>query len=404
MTTLLRCPAMIRPRRLVLLSILAAVSIGAIAAAPAEAAKRKVPFGFFGTVLQPGIVARVSDAALEQQMTLMARSGVESVRATISWAEVEPQPGVYDWAVTDRVVGSAARHRLELLANVLVPPEWAAAPQNPRYPSGTTPRDPGLYAGFMRQLVLRYGPSGSFWAQNPSVPRVPIRSWQIWNEQMAPWFWAKRPWAPSYTRLLKAAYRVIHQADRGATVVAGSFVAIANYAQWHSIRDLYRAGAKRYFDMIAVHPFTNVPNSVRYTIDQMLEIVRRVRAHMRKHGDGRKPIILTELTWPAAIGKVPKRRLLGLETTSRGQVLRLKAAYHRLALVRRKMRITQAYWFSWATQYDDNSTLADVSYRFAGLTRWRGNAFSPMPILRTYTSMAAKYEGCRKSADARRCR
>jgi hypothetical protein len=33
-----------------------------------------------------------------------------------------------------------------------------------------------------------------------------------------------------------------------------------------------------------------------------------------------------------------------------------------------------------------------------------GGVFSRMPILKTYTSLAAKYEGCRKSSDARRCR
>jgi hypothetical protein len=261
-----------------------------------------------------------------------------------------------------------------------------------------------VYAGFIRQLVMRYGPRGTFWAQNPSVPKVPIRQWQIWNEQMAPWFWSTRPWGKSYTNVLKAAYKVIHKADHGATVVAGSFVAVAGYTQWRGVSDLYRAGAKRYFDEIAVHPFTNVPNSVKYSIDQMIEIVRRVRVQMRKHGDGRKPIILTELTWPAAVGKVPKSRLLGLETTPRGQIARLKAAYRKLAVVRRQLRITQAYWFSWATQYDAKSNLSDVSYRFAGLTRRRGNVFSPMPILRTYTSLAGKYEGCRKSANARRCR
>jgi hypothetical protein len=233
---------------------------------------------------------------------------------------------------------------------------------------------------------------------------VPIRQWQIWNEQMAPWFWSKRPWGPSYTKALKASYKAIKKADRGSTVVAGSFVAIAGYTQWRGIKDLYRAGAKRYFDVIAVHPFTNDPNSVRSSIDRMLEIVRRVRAEMRKRGDGRKPIILTELTWPAAVGKVPKRRLLGLETTARGQKARMKAAYHRLAVVRRQLHITQAYWFSWATAYDAKSTFSDVSYRFTGLTRRRGNVFSSMPILKTYTSLAAKYEGCRKGENARRCR
>ncbi len=140
------------------------------------------------------------------------------------------------------------------------------------------------------------------------------------------------------------------------------------------------------------------------TIWRTLEIVRRVRAQMRKHHDGRKPIILTELTWPAAVGKVPKSRLLGLETTSKGQVKRLSAAYKKLAKVGRKMRITQAYWFAWATPYDNNTPQSDVTYRFAGLNRFAGGVFSTLPVLKTYSRLAAKYEGCRKSSNARRCR
>ncbi len=155
----------------------------------------------------------------------------------------------------------------------------------PRYPTGTAAEErPGRTPGSYASWCLRYGPQGTFWAENPTVPRVPVRQWQIWNEQMAPWFWSKRPWGPSYTQALKAAYQAIHRADRGATVVAGSFVAIADYSQWRGVKDLYRAGAKRYFDVIAVHPFSNVPNSVRASIDRMLEIVRRVRAEMRKRG------------------------------------------------------------------------------------------------------------------------
>lgn len=394
---------MIALRRPLLLLTLAALVGATIAASPADAAKRKVPFGFFGTVLQPD-TAQVPDLIIERQMALMASSGVESVRASISWAGIEPTRGVYNWTRIDSLVRAAATHRLELLANVLETPQWAKGRTVSRYPTGTPPKSPQAYAGFIRQLVLRYGPQGTFWGANPGVPRVPIRQWQIWNEQMAPWFWSKRPWAPSYTKALKAAYQAIHKADRGATVVAGSFVGIAGYSQWRGVKDLYRAGGKRYFDVIAVHPFSNVENSVRLSIDRMLEILRRVRTEMRKRGDGRKPIIVTELTWPAAIGKVPKRRLLGLETTSAGQKARLKAAYQRLAAVKRQLRITQAYWFSWATAYDAKSTFTDVSYRFSGLTRRRGNVFSPMPILRTYTSLAAKYEGCRKGENARRCK
>jgi hypothetical protein len=402
---------MTRTLRLTLLIALTA-SLVMLVATPAHAAKRKVPFGFFGVVgngLENSQV--VSDAALEQEMALMARSGVESVRAQFGWPSIETAPGAYNWAATDRLVASAARHRLALLANVWTTPQWASEkPSDPvfwRFP----PRDPTLYAELVRQAVLRYGPRGTFWAANPSLPRVPIRRWQIWNEQMAPWFWKRRPWQTSYTRLLKAAYRAIHNADPKAKVVAGSLVAVGGglvrrggYTQFDGIRDLYRAGAKRFFDVIAIHPFTNNPKSVSDTVWRTLEIVRRVRVIMRRRGDGRKPIILTELTWPAAVGKVPKQRLLGLETTPRGQVARLKAVYRRLVQLRRRLRITETYWYAWATEYDANSPQSDVSYRFAGLTRRTGGIFSPMPILRTYTNVARKYQGCRKSSNARRCR
>jgi polysaccharide biosynthesis protein PslG len=93
---------------------------------------------------------------------------------------------------------------------------------------------------------------------------------------------------------------------------------------------LYRAGAKRFFDAVAIHPFTK-DKSVRVTVDQTLEIVRQVRTQMKRHRDARKPIMLTELTWPAAAGKLPKAAQIGLETTSRGQAARLSAAYGRLA-------------------------------------------------------------------------
>jgi polysaccharide biosynthesis protein PslG len=391
-----------RTSRLVLLFALALL-VTATAATPADAAKRKVPFGFFGTLVPPEMMG-MSDATLDQQMALMASSGVESVRVTVTWSQLEPSKGAYSFGLLDRLVAAAARHRIAVLVTVTEPTRWnSQRPNDPewfRFPT----TDPAAYAELMRQLVLRYGPAGSLWAQNPTLNRVPVRQWQIWNEQTAPWHWRQRPWAPSYTRLLKAAYRAIHQTDRGAKVVAGSLVAPrANYAPWHAIRDLYRAGAKRFFDVVAIHPFTHNP-SVRGTVTQTLEFARRVRSQMRRRRDGRKPIIFTEMTWPAAVGSVPRRDLLGFETTPRGQRQRVKAVYGRLVRERRKLRITQAYYYTWATQYDRNASRSVVSFRFSGLVRMRDGAFSPMPVLRTYASVAARYEGCRKSTDARRCR
>ena len=164
------------------------------------------------------------------------------------------------------------------------------------------------------------------------------------------------------------------------------------------------AGARRFFDVVAVHPFTDASVGTAESVRRVTEIVSRVRAQMRRRGDRRKPIIITELSWPAAIPAVPRNRRLGLETTARGQKVLLTAAYRRLTRERRKLGITQAYWFTWASPYDDNYVPSDVSYRFSGLTRFAGGAFTRKPILSTYAAVAARYEGCRKSDDARRCR
>ena len=166
--------------------------------------------------------------------------------------------------------------------------------------------------------MLRYGPKGTFWAANPGTPKVPIRKWQVWNEQMAPWYWVPRPWAPTYVKLLKASYKAIHKADRKAKVIAGSLMSYGNYHQWDGVRDMYKRGGKRYFDEIALHPFTN-DKSARVTANQTLEIVKRVRKVMSRNHDKRKPIEVTEMTWAAAKGIVPGNALFGMETTAKGQ-------------------------------------------------------------------------------------
>ena len=98
-----------------------------------------------------------------------------------------------------------------------------------------------------------------------------MRQWQIWNEQGFDVFWASLPWAPSYTRLLRAAYLAIHHADRGAKVVAGSFIATGSVSnQWQQAAQLYRAGARRYFDEVSIHPFTDGKISVSDSVNRVL--------------------------------------------------------------------------------------------------------------------------------------
>ena len=243
--------------------------------AGAEAAKRKVPFGFFGTVLNNSQAERISDATLDAQMASMAASGVESVRYALTWDVAEPSQGVYNFAAFDRFVAAAARHNLDILPIVMHTPRWASSRPRHRNYQLYAPRNPRLYASFMRALIGRYGPRGAFWATS-GTPRVPIRSWQIWNEQAADFFWATRPWQPSYVRLLRVAYRAVHRADPGATVVLGSLAGVTTGTAVGAAAPALPRGGEGVLRR-RVRAFFSAAPSVSLTRRQTLAIARLIR-------------------------------------------------------------------------------------------------------------------------------
>jgi hypothetical protein len=255
----------------------------------------------------------------------------------------------------------------------------------------------------MRQLVQRYGPNGAFWKQNRGLPKVPVREWQIWNEEDARFFWRPSPWAPGYVKLMKATYPAIHGADHGAKVVAGSFVG-APESPWDAARDLYRAGGRRYFDIVSVHPFTNNPNSVQDSAARAMLIAQFVRNVMNHYGDRNKPIILTEMTWTATLHKIPADGYLGFDTTAQGQAARLQAAYRLAASDRSKLNISQVYWFTWASSYQADGITSTEAFNFSGLNLFNGSTIRSLPLLTTYANVAAQLEGCHKTTVATRCR
>jgi hypothetical protein len=392
-----------RPRYLLLAT--AALLACAIAATPAEAAKRKVPFGFYGTVFGNSQAERLTDAQLDAQVAKMASSGVETLRYTFSWPEIEPRKGAYAFAAVDRVVTAAARHRLEVVPIVVGTPKWASTKPKRKDYYLWAPRNPKTYSDFLRVLIRRYGPKGSLWATS-GTPKVAIRNWQIWNEPAADFFWATRPWQPSYVRLLKPAYKTVHRADRGATVLLGGLAGVSSGTPWAQLRQLYRVGAKRYFDAVPAHFFSSAP-SVKITTQQTLSIVSLLRTEMRRAHDRRKKIWFTELTWTAAQGKIPNKDLLGFETTPKGQAARLRTVFAKLGKSRKRLGLGRVLWYNWASEYI--STFApggpgSLTFQYAGLNKIDGTTFTTLPLLATYTQTVARFEGCRKTTDARRCR
>ena len=120
------------------------------------------------------------------------------------------------------------------------------------------------WRSFLSAAVRRYGPGGTFWAEHPNLPKVPIRDWQIWNEQNADPFFRPRARPRDYARILRAADRAIHGRDRKADVILGGMAELAGsrkaipgpryLAQLYGIK-----GIERSFDSAAVHPMRPRP-------------------------------------------------------------------------------------------------------------------------------------------------
>jgi hypothetical protein len=373
------------PSMLRVLTVIALTAALIAGGAPvADAAPRKVPRGFHG-VMWDRAVTRAPAADLEQQWALMAQSGVESVRTVFSWARAQPTQGVLpDLSATDELVGLAARHNIGLLPIVIDTPDWAAK----RPVQGAPPAHMGAYTAFLRSLVLRYGPTGSFWTEHPELPRRPLRSWQVWNEPHLDFYWNSKgqSWARGYAPLLKASKAAIESVDRGATIV---LAAMADFA-WRHLDRLNRHRVRRHFDVAALNFFTSRPKNV-------LKGVRFFRRALARGREKRKPIWVTETTWPAARDRVPRPSApwqRAWYTTDEGMASKLAGLYRLAARKRRKFRIGRVYWYTWASSYGDGDL-----FDYAGLNRYSGGVFEPRLALQAFTASAQRLQGCVKTPE-----
>jgi hypothetical protein len=350
--------------RAVVLLIASAVFL---AAAPASAAVPKVPQDWLGVVADGPLTDVGVDREGEWQ--LLASSGATTVRTPFWWSHGQRDgPGTIDYSAYDAVVLAAARHGVGVLPIVQGTPHWAARrPGDPASP----PRDAADLGRFLQALVARYGKGGSLWAEHPEVTARPIRDWQVWNEPNIDLYWSTQPFAKSFVRMLRGARAGLRAADPKARLVLAG---LPNRS-WAALRSIYAAGGRRSFDVVALHPYTGKPVNV-------VELVRRARRIMKRYRDRRKPLWVTELSWPAAVGKLDTH---GFETTEKGQAKRLRRGLELLAANRRKLRIGRVYWYTWLSLEG-----TDNSFGYSGLRRLRGGQVVSAPALATFRRTAAR--------------
>jgi hypothetical protein len=304
-----------------------------LAATPAVA-QAYLPPGFVGISPQNNGTAK--------DYELMREAGIKSVRYPLVWAAVEPENPAYaerQWGYFDHEVRLAAEAGMEVFPFLVNSPEWVA-PRGVDLPVRNAWQR-RAWASFVRTVVNRYGVGGSFWREeeDEGVPYVPMRRFEIWNEQNIVSF-ASDPEPKRFAVVMRIAGRVIHREQPGAKVIVGGLFGRPlqvppNVASGDFLDRMYRSGwVKRYFDGVALHPYVADAKG-------MAGQLRNLRRIMRDHGDEETPLYVTELGWGSASG--PTRWQRGLY----GQARQLDKALSIISANRVRLNIRGVWWFSW---------------------------------------------------------
>jgi hypothetical protein len=364
-------------------AVVAALAV-LLVAAPLAHGARSVPQGFYGVMYDHGITHAPGDVQ-DPQWDLMASSGVESVRTVFSWAGAQPdgRGSAISFEDTDPVVARAALRNISVLPVVIYAPAWARAYRG-RFNS--PPKQRSDYVTYLAALVERYGPQGTFWAEHPELPKLPLREWQIWNEPHLADYWDAPERGPygylrAYPPLLRASYNIVKDLDPGAKVVLAGITQKA----WEEIELLYQRGVKRYFDVAALQIF---PQTVRRAV----KATALFRQTLRRRGDRRKPIYLTEITWPASKGRTDGIKYQRQETP-RGMASKLEQMYRAMAMRRRALGVGKVFWYTWSSPYGRGGSI----FNYAGLQRFAEMSFQVQPALGAYQRSARRFQGCQKT-------
>jgi polysaccharide biosynthesis protein PslG len=405
-----------RSRRFALLLVVCLLSaLGGAAAAAGQATQaskppNRVPLGFFGTVigdpLFPGLVSNASSTQFANQMDLMEASGVESVRAVFDWSAAQPysswskvpadQQGQFssdgvdnvptNFDALDTLVADASARGLTVLPVVISAPAWDG--QTYKGAALAIPRRDAPYASFLAALVKRYGPHGTFW--RAESPKLAITSWQVWNEPDVTAFWGQHPFAQRYIALLRAARVAIKHEDPHARIVLAG---LANYS-WKDLRSIYAVhGARSLFDVVGVHPYTKTPQGVITILDYARQV-------MRAAGDGAKPMIADEISWPSSKGKTVHNTGYDFATTEAGQARDVAQVLPLLAANRLRLNLAGVYYYTWAGVETPNG----LAFNYSGLLKYVHKSFVRKPVFYAYRQNALALERCHeKAAIASQC-
>lgn len=297
---------------------------------------------------------------LAQPAARVAELGVGWAREDFAWPRIEPRAGAWDWRVTDEMVAALGAHDVHILGRLGYSVGWATAdPGDGNSEQSMSMPSIVAWERYIRATVTRY--------------RDRVDHWEIWNEPDNAPFWKGTPNPKAYATLLRSAYRTIKAVDPDAVVLNGG----VSPFDTRFLSGLADAGAWNFFDVLALHPYTDPTKPEDGQI--AASGIGGVRGLLNRFGA--KPIWVTEYGWESSTSR---RNMGGVVDEQRQANYLVRGALLLLA----QPEVEKIFWYN---LHDDRNDSFGLLRFGEGYTDYS----SPKAAFRAYTTLTHQLAGAR---------
>lgn len=249
------------------------------------------------TCVHTRLTDEVEEWKIQRTMQMVREMGAATIVEFFPWPYIEGQQGQFYWDHSDMIVRHARAQGLTVIARIGMVPEWALPYGSQEDADASlTDLEPDRFwdfSHFVEEFAGHY--------------RDDIDHIIIWNEPNLAYEWGYQEVLPQrYVSLLQFAYTAAHRANPDVVVLAGALApTLEPVGSPHGMNDLdylsqlYEWGAGDYFDALAVHSYgfrfpPDDPPAPDVLNFRRAELLREI---MVEHGDGDKPVYITEAGW-----------------------------------------------------------------------------------------------------------
>ena len=249
------------------------------------------------TCVHTRLTDEVEEWKIQRSLELTREMGASTIVEFFPWAYIETAQGSYSWEHSDEIVAHAQANGLTIIARLGLVPDWVYPPQQLGQPQNTlnylTPDHFPEFASFVQAFAAHY--------------RGKIDHLIIWNEPNLAFEWGYQAVDPAaYVQMLKLAYAAAKQGNPDVDVMAaGPAPTLEPVGSPFGMNDLdylqrfYAAGGAPYFDSMSIHAYglkfsPDDPPAPDVLNFRRVELIHQI---MVDHGDGGKPVYITESGW-----------------------------------------------------------------------------------------------------------